>query len=330
MSKFSIHVDLQERGIPTLFKYHRFTIDAGIHKEWKKMEDYLKVYKLEISSAVFNTISKEAAEILKDMTSNTSISFSVESNKGERYMEAGKTPYIRCVFDKAFLEYIKRLFISTIVYEAKKKTLPIEKHETIDFEFDTHKEIVTITNIKLYEPQDDPFFTYARNAVYTLSVEAIGIGDYSVSDEDHVKDFYSWNSISGWKKRDVIMKEDGEETLEGKAGIYMLYNAEKNEFYVGKARNLKERIIQHAKNVTGNDPIWDFTHYRYSLINMEYFEFLYLIENAAIHDCAMLIDMPKAAKLNKPLVNVADKASRSLNDCRMVNTHERQRKVEKQ
>ena len=126
------------------------------------------------------------------------------------------------------------------------------------------------------------------------------------------------------------MTEKGEESLEGKAGIYMLYDINSNKFYVGKAKNLRERIIQHAKNIVGNDPIPDFTHYRYSLINMEYYELLYLIENAAIHDCAMILNMPKASKFNKPLIHVAKKASLSLENCEMVNTHERQRKLEKQ
>ena len=180
----------------------------------------------------------------------------------------------------------------------------------------------------MYEPKNNPYFDYARNAVNTLSVEAIGIGDYSIS-EDKVKDFYNWNSISGWKERKTIMAAKGEESLEGKAGIYMLYDAVANTFYAGKARNLRERIIQHAKNVVGNDPIPDFTHYRYSLINMEYYELLYLIENAAIHDCAMILDMPKASKLNKALVNVSKKAGAPLETCKIVNTHERQRKLEK-
>lgn len=40
-------------------------------------------------------------------------------------------------------------------------------------------------------------------------------------------------------------------------------------------------------SIGGNDPIPDFTHYRYSVISGEHYEFLYLIENAAIHDAEM-------------------------------------------
>lgn len=327
MSKFDVHLDLQDIGISTLFKWHRFTIDSKIHKSWVNYNNYLLKYKLLIDNSVFKSISPASCEILKELSENNEIYFSVEMNKGKRYTENGMLPYIRCVFDKSMLEYIKRIFISTIVYSSKNARLPDNEHETIDFLFDTDKKTVTITQIHLYEP-DDPYFEYARNAVYTLSVEAIGIGEYEMTG-DKVKDFYSWNNISGWKKREEIMKSNGEQSLDKKAGIYMLYNAESNEFYVGKAKNLRERIIQHAKNASGNDPIPDFTHYRYSLINMEYYEFLYLIENAAIHDCAMILDMPKASKLRKPLVKILNKNSQSLDECKIVNTHERQRKIEK-
>ena len=41
-------------------------------------------------------------------------------------------------------------------------------------------------------------------------------------------------------------------------------------------------MLQHEKNINGNDPIPEFTHYRYTVISYEYYEFLYLIENAAL------------------------------------------------
>lgn len=325
MSNFKVHLDLQKRGgIVTLFKHHSFTVDANIHKEWGNYDEYLRAYKLQISDCLYTDtgISDTVKEIIKEISENKEWLFTLKKNQCKRYNESGYTQYIYCDFDKALLEYIKRIFISTIVYAAKKRKLPNNERETIDFDFDTEAGTVTITAIHVYEP-DDPYFEYARNAVYTLSVESIGIGDYAMG-EEKVKDFYNWNGISGWKKRNGLIDKDGDKSLDQKCGIYMLYDANTNKFYVGKAKNLRERIIQHAKNAAGNDPIPNFTHYRYSLINMEYYEFLYLIENAAIHDCAMLIEMPQAAKLNKPL-----KPSKSLNDCKIVNKHERQRKVEK-
>jgi len=326
MSSFICNLDLQEIGLPTLFKWHRFTVDANTHKPWHNYNEYLGCYSLKIADSIYTQVSQNTSEILKEL-SNIEITFSVEKNQGKRYENKTKTPYIRCVFDKALLEFIKRIFISTIVYAAKDIPLPINEHETLEFLFDTEKKTVTITDIHVYEP-DDPYYEYAKNAVYTLSVEAIGLGDYSMPDDDKIKDFYNWDNISSWKKRSFIFDDKANSALAGKAGIYMLYDSNSNEFYVGKAINLLERIKQHADNVDGNDPIPDFTHFRYSIINMEYYEFLYLIENAAIHDCAMILDMPKASKLNKPLVKIVEKSGKTLDKCSIVNTHERQRKKE--
>jgi len=324
MSTFICSLDLQEIGLPTLFKWHRFTVDANMHKQWGDYNEYLREYEMMIAPSVYDQVSKNTANILAELASNK-IMFSVQKNKAERY--EGKTPYIRCVFDRVLLEYIKRLFISTIVYAAKGKAFPENEHETIEFTFDTVKGTVTITSIHVYEP-DDPYYEYAKNAVYTLSVEAIGLGEYSMPDDNKIKDFYNWDNISSWKKRSFIFDDKANSALAGKAGVYMLYDDDKNELYVGKAINLLERIKQHADNVDGNDPIPDFTHFRYSIINMEYYEFLYLIENAAIHDCAMILDMPKASKLNKPLVKIVEKSGKTLDKCSIVNTHERQRKKE--
>ena len=70
------------------------------------------------------------------------------------------------------------------------------------------------------------------------------------------------------------------------------------------------------------DPIQNFTHYRYSVISQEYFEFLYLIENSAIHDFAWLLDMPNAKKYTPSLVKKLKFIN--LSSCKIVNTAEHQ------
>ena len=221
--------------------------------------------------------------------------------------------------------------------------MTIPEPEYIVFEFDTSSSegpTVTIVDLHLYTPQDNPFYTYAKNAVASLSIEAIGIDNYGFSEDGKVKDFYNWDKISKWKKASSLFVKDSsgrvvekkdkngvavETIIDGEPGIYMLYDENSNEFYVGKAKNLRKRILQHAINANCNDPIPDFTHYRYSVINTEYLQFLYLIENAGIHDAAWILDMPSAQKFKTALSKNTDKP---LSDCRMVNTHERQRKVE--
>lgn len=51
------------------------------------------------------------------------------------------------------------------------------------------------------------------------------------------------------------------------------------------------------------------------------------IENAAIHGCAMILNMPKSVKLKKSLANIAAKNKNTLDDCKIVNTHGRQTSI---
>lgn len=50
--------------------------------------------------------------------------------------------------------------------------------------------------------------------------------------------------MSQWKEREKLYKDDA---IADKAGIYMLYDCKKNNFYVGKAVKLQERMLQHEK-----------------------------------------------------------------------------------
>ena len=332
---------MKERGLATLFKHRIFTIDAPERKNWDydKLEQYLLNYKLMVNSNVINSLDEDMKALFTEMLVENSY-FTVKKNNGKRYK--GECQYIKCIIPAYVLNYFKRIFASTIIYEADKKEIP--EAEYITFEFDTDGEMgptVTITDLHLYVPNDNPYYNYARNAVSALSIEAIGIDNYGFSEDGKVKDFYNWDKMSKWKKTSNFFERDNngkivelkdkngvlkESVISGEPGIYMLYDENLNEFYIGKAKNLRLRILQHAINSDGKDPIPGFTHYRYSVINLEYMQFLYLIENAGIHDTAWILNMDKAQKMKTALgINIKN----SLNDCKMVNTHERQRKIEK-
>lgn len=316
MDKFIINYNTKERGLPTLFKHQYFTIDAKERENWdySNLNHYLGEYLLEISDAVKNKYNDNELliSVLQDLE-ETNAKFEVTKNNGVRY--SGKKQYIKCRISKYVLKQIKKIFISTLVYDSEKLDMP--KEENIIFEFDAKEKKVCIIDLNIYEPNDNPFFKYARNAVDSLSVEAIGLKQYSIEQEKGIKDFYDRNQMTNWKERKYLERES---EVASRAGVYMLYDEEKNTFYVGKAIQIKERIIQHAKNP--NDPIPNFTHYRYSVISPEYYEFLYLIENSAIHDFAWLIDMPAAKKYTPSLVKKEKQIN--LSTCRMVNTAEHQ------
>lgn len=339
MKNFTIRYDMAVRGLSTLFKYKLFTVDAKVHKNWDhdQLESYLGEYELKVSSTVLGACAADVRNLLDEMGKEDPPSkLTLKKNKGERYQESGATQYIKCEVPMNVLVYLKKIFVSTIVYEAASQSIPtsIPDPEYIELEFDTEARTVTVVDLHTYEPQGNPYHKYARNAVAPLSVEAIGIDVYGADEEGKVKDFYDIKKMSKWKEAADFFKRDDttgkiepladkEVVLENRPGIYMLYDENRNALYVGKAKNLRKRILEHAINAQGTDPIPGFTHYRYSVVSDEYFEFLYLIENAAIHDLAWILDMPSAQQYRPALCKKTEKI---LNECQIVNTVERQRK----
>lgn len=319
MTNFKIKFEMNEKGLSTFFKHKIFTVPSEIHKNW----DYACIDKeglhadftMKISNDVLDKYNDNDNDVFSILTEMNKLQahFTIQNNKGVRYDETKQ--FIKCVIPEVILPQIKKLFVSTIVYEATNQQIP--QFESIEFSFDTTDSTVTITDITLFIPQDNPFFQYTKNAVSSLSVEAIGLENYSIDKSDKVKDFYNLKEMSKWKKTENL---NNELLITDRAGVYMLYDQNTNTFYVGKAIKLKSRILQHKDNP--NDPIPNFTHYRYSVISGEYYEFLYLIENAAIHDIAWILDMPKAQKLKPSLSGSISDID--LSKCKLVNTHEHQ------
>lgn len=320
MDSFKVIYNMKERGLSTLFRHKIFTIDAKerAHWDYSNLQQYLGDYELSVSDNVFVKYmkNKEIEVILREMMADK-CHFKVDNNKSDRY--SGKKQYIRCIIPVYILGFFKKLFVSTIVFDVENMTIP--KSESITFEFDTNNKIVTINDLDLYMPNNNPYYIYARNAASSLSVEAIGLEKYCIQNSKEVKDFYNFNQMTKWKNVKQLKNEKG---IEDKPGIYMLYDKKSNTFYVGKAISLKNRMLQHMNNIAGNDQISGFTHYRYSVISGEYYEFLYLIENAAIHDAAWILNMPKATKFTPSLAEECTKERISLNDCKMVNIQEHQ------
>lgn len=318
MANFYVYYNMNERGLPTLFKHRQFTINQEQREDWdySNLDKYLTKYTLQISDNVMRQYqhNDEVTYILKELQ-EAKEELIVSNNKSSRY--GGEKQYIKCRIPIIVLNYFKKLFISTIVYDSEH--MRMQQSESITFKFDTYNKTVVITDLLLYEPKDNPYFKYARNTASSLSVEAIGLDKYSIDNNKDISDFYDRRKMSAWKERSKLENEKG---IEDKAGIYMLYDMNKNHIYVGKGIHLKERMLQHTTNP--NDPIPDFTHYRYSVISEEYYEFLYLIENAAIHDIAWLIDMPTASNYKPALAKKLSTSKLNLNTCKLVNNLEHQ------
>lgn len=329
MESFKVEIVIDGKGLKTLFMYKIFTIPKYIHKNWNYKEitkNGLEMkFKLGIAPAVLKSFSQDhdIFPVLNELYEQESF-FTIQNNKGLRYDETNQ--YIKCVIPEEVLRYFKQLFVSTIVYQAENMQIP--DCEKIEFEFNTQDYTVNISNLSLFRPKENPYYKYAKNAASSLSVEAIGLEQFSIEKSKKLKNFYDFSKMSQWKEREKLYKDDA---IADKAGIYMLYDCKKNNFYVGKAVKLQERMLQHEKNINGNDPIPEFTHYRYTVISYEYYEFLHLIENAAIHDIGWILNMPTAKRITPSLSKKLKviNSNTMIDDCTMVNNLEYQTKQQK-
>lgn len=315
---FSVTYDMTTRGLPTLFRWQYFTIDAAQRKDWDydNLHSYLTDYTLTVSDAVLEqyAASPVVYDLLQELKESQSV-LTISNNKSIRY--TGTHQYVKARLPMPVLCIFKRLFISTLVFEAAHQTIP--QGESVTFQFDPATRTVCIEALVLYQPVEDPFFCYARNAVNTLSVEAIGLRQYGTNQEAEIKDFYAPHKMSGWKKREKLEQDHA---IQNVAGIYMLYNEHSRELYIGKAIDLQNRIRQHGESP--DDIAYHYTHYRYSAIAEEYYPLLYLIENMAIHDAAWILNMPSATHFTPSLSRIF-----SLTDCKLVNRVEHQTRTQR-
>lgn len=293
---------------PTLFKYRYLVLDKHnkTQIDFSKIDTYLGEYTIEISNDVIEKYSNtEYKDILVEYQSGKH----TLNLLNPKYKD-GK--YLRCLLENETTSLFKKLFLSTLVYD--NESLKCPKEEFIEISFDVDKKIATIFNLELYIPENNPYYNYAQKAAVHTSVESIGLCNYI---NKEVKDFYKTSNIGEWKRAELLKKE---KSITDASGIYMLYDDKTNQLYIGKAIRIKERIIQHQKSDV--DCMRNFTHYRYSVVADEYFEFLYLIENAAIHDIAQILEMPQAKTYKKPLVKI----TKDISNCKITNKHEHQTK----
>lgn len=166
---------------------------------------------------------------------------------------------------------------------------------------------------------------YAREAATRTSFDSIFLMDDN-KPEKKVKTFYK--KVSPWYERSKLdelekqIQNNGEDIYNV---IYMLYNKEDNSIYVGKADRLITRLKQHENNPLLSEPMPVFTHFRYSIITEGYEDYIYIIENSAIHDLACIFNMPKAKTYRYPLSKICNGIH--IQEIKMNNNAEAQRKI---
>ena len=260
-----------------------------------------------------------SAQIKKDMVLDKSIRIA-NKDTYDSLAKKGKHIYISYL-SLVFPPYIVNAFehIMLYTYACHLTGKKIEEPESITFDIDTEKMTVTLTDLHLLEPDAKTLSALFRQR-YSGGVNLI-----SSSKADDTNFYDRISGVSGWKKYD---KKTFKTYVPNVPGVYMLFDSVNKLLYAGKANDLQTRILQHKSNQNGKDPIPHFDYYRFSLLNDNWYKQLFLVENSAIHDLAMLFNMKNGTTYNgKALNNLFTDIK--LGDITLVNTSETQTKENK-
>lgn len=229
-----------------------------------------------------------------------------------------KYNYFITIFSKALSGLLQQVFVSTLAYEQSGIEWPENvDRESFSFEFDMENKTATLIDIKIYNP-NNPYNKYIRRSMRIIHKQNIN----EENDKDIIN-FYLENRITPWityDEKDFVDKMKSEDNI---AGIYMLYDSEKKYFYVGKAEHVFKRMKEHRDS---NELINSFNYYRYSLIDPSYYDDIFLIENTAIHDAAMILTMERNSDYKEKSLSKALPEDINIQDITMVNNQKMQTK----
>ena len=239
----------------------------------------------------------EYAKMMKGKRNKSLIKQYAEEDTRKWCQEKGidyiiKYTYFNTAFSPRFANVLHQLFISTMAYSRAGISWPDETdREGLTLHFDAKNMTATLTGVSVYDP-DDPYCRYIRTSTRVLhkrteSQDDSGESVYNYYDEWHIGEWMPYDE-SKFLEKIGYAPEDRD-------GIYMLFDSEKKLFYIGESNHVFTRMKQHRDSKEG---IRNFDYYRYSLIDPFYENDIFLIENAAIHDCAMLLKMPNNNKYN--------------------------------
>ena len=271
------------------FDWYRITVPKETRQAWVNDEGvgHYKVC-VDINSIknLHPEIDADSLNILEDI-SKFDNSIEIQANEGTwsgilqgNQLISTYSNYI-AIFSEYLWNKLSVLFISTFVT----KNLS-ESKEGLRLTFNVQNKTVSIDDVYIDSHSDNPFYLFARRTAMLTTFKSV------IKKEPAEKkkiNYYEGEKSTEWKTFEYLTKLK-EENIEIKNVIYMLFDCERNYFYVGKADKMVKRLFQHRDDAT--DKMRAFTHFRYTPIADEHVNDIYLIENSAIHDCAAIFNMP--------------------------------------
>lgn len=314
----------------------KYESDEEIYRYLKRLKDNKNIYSIQIqpndsyrfrNDEMGQYYAEKFKEYKKNGLSNLSASCAKNDTEKEYLSPEGKSKhgniipiytYYITIFSKGLSGLLQQLFISTLAYENANLAWPdgVER-ESFKFSFDPITNTATLVDLNIYNPEN-PYNKYIRKSMRIVRKQTV-----KETDEKDAIDYYLEDKITPWYKYDEKVFKDGMKSDENAEGIYMLYDSKNNYFYVGKAEKVFKRMQEHRDS---EEWIKDFDYYRYSLIDPYYLDDIFLVENAAIHDCAMILNMFSNKDYNEKSLSAILPVNVTIQDIYMVNSVKKQTK----
>lgn len=320
-------------------KTYKFDVDENLLKKYenqpeiyrylKKMSDNKSIYSVVIQpNRSFRFRNDAAGRLYKTKleeykkTCDNQLSALLANDDAKKYAQENDIvpsyTYYITIFSKGLSGLLQQLFISTLAYEECGMDWPDgQEKEHFVIEFDTQNKTAKLVSICIYNP-DDPYNKYIRK-----SLRIVRKFNETKASKDDLINYYIDDKITAWCRFDEEEFESYLKSDDNRAGIYMLYDSQNGYFYVGKAEYVFKRMKEHKKS---EELIKDFDYYRYSLIDPYYYDDIFFIENAAIHDCAMILNMIANKDYEDKSLSVSLPDGKDIKEIHMVNSVKKQTK----
>ena len=302
---------INNNNATTLFSHKEISIPTKYTGDYSISKPGLGYYKFSVDNELIELAPNEYIKrALQDINSMPELSVIRIEGHGNPFVKTGE--YDQYLFKIS--EYLEKKMeiIFWISYANWKQNMGIEAESfeietTCVYAMDGSKiKVIDATALMIgidwRYPTDDPFCNMAIKSAYYCGANMIAAaGQYMIGEES--LDFYQINepaTCTSWKSLSELEDEEEQENV-----IYMLYDENRMHLYVGRADRLKERLLQHREKV--DDPIPEFTHYRFSKLQDIYYKYSYLIEDAAIHDIGWIFKMSKSSHFHCSLQEEIEK-----------------------
>ncbi len=306
----TIVFSITKQNATTFFDHKEVNIPSKYTKDYSCIKPGLGLYKFivneELISSAPNKYIRKALCDIKDNPKSNYININghglpyVETNTYDQYLMTF-SPYLEKKMEIVLwasyanwkndlgIEPEKLTIKTTCVCEADNTT---GKEKCIDA-------VAELTKIEWKIPSDNKFCDMAIQSAYYFGANSIAAAEEYFLGRDNL-DFYKISepeNCIGWKRFSELESEAEKLNV-----IYMLYDENRGHIYVGRADKFKQRLMQHRDKVNcPNDPIPEFTHYRYTQLEDQYYKYSYLIEDAAIHDIAWIFPMSNSNHFHNSL-----------------------------